>query len=386
MKKAKQGNSALLMAVSAAILGLAAGAILMLSIGSNPIQGYTFLFRGGLMSIERIGNTLATAITLTLTGLSVAFAFKTGLFNIGAAGQMLIGGLCSTIVALTVQAPRPILLVLIILAGFVGGGLWGFLPGLLKAKFNVHEVVATIMMNWISYWVVYYTIPAYFKGPFLETESKSIALAASLKAPWLSAIFKGSYINLGIFIAIIAVVVIQIILKRTTLGYELKAVGYNRDAAEYAGIRVNRNVILSMMIAGGLAGLAGTTFYTGYASNMQIGVLPSQGFDGIAVALLGANSPWGVFSAAVFFGLLHSGKGFMNAMTSIPPEISDTIIAIMIYFTATSVLIGRVWKAVGRKLRRNAELTSQSASTNTPEAKPVKVEPESGTPDTKGGE
>lgn len=387
MKQTRRSNSALLTAVSAAVLGLAAGAILMLLIGSNPIQGYTFLFRGGLMSIERIGNTFATAITLTLTGLSVAFAFKTGLFNIGAAGQMLIGGLCSTIVALTVQAPRPVLLVLIILAGFLGGGLWGFLPGFLKAKFNVHEVVATIMMNWISYWVVYYTIPAYFKGPFLETESRSISLAASLKAPWLSAIFKGSYINLGIFVAVIAVVVIQIILNRTTLGYELKAVGYNRDAAEYAGIQVNRNVVLSMVIAGGLAGLAGTTFYTGYASNMQIGVLPNQGFDGIAVALLGANSPWGVFAAAVFFGLLHSGKGFMNAMTSIPPEISDTIIAIMIYFTATSVLIGRVWKAVGRKLRRKVELTNRPEEVpNSPEEKPAKAGPDAGAAAKKGGE
>lgn len=386
MKRKRRDNSALLTAVSAAFLGLVAGAILMLLIGSNPIQGYTFLFRGGLMSIERIGNTLATAITLTLTGLSVAFAFKTGLFNIGAAGQMLIGGLCSTVVALTVQAPRPILLVLVILAGFIGGGLWGFLPGLLKAKFNVHEVVATIMMNWISYWVVYYTIPAYFKGPFLETESRSIAVTASLKAPWLSAIFKGSYINLGIFIAVIAVVVIQIVLNRTTLGYELKAVGYNRDAAEYAGIQVNRNVILSMVIAGGLAGLAGTTFYTGYASNMQIGVLPNQGFDGIAVALLGANSPWGVFAAAVFFGLLHSGKGFMNAMTSIPPEISDTIIAIMIYFTATSVLIGRVWKVVGRRLRRKVERANRPEGQNSPKEQPTGSDPAGGSPVKKGGE
>jgi len=351
----KQKNNALVIAVSAVVLGLLAGAILMASIGSNPFVGYTYLFKGGLMSVERIGNSIATAITLILTGLSVAFAFKTGLFNIGAAGQMLMGGLCATMVALTVTAPRPILLLLILLAGFAGGAVWGAIPGFLKAKFNVHEVVATIMMNWIAYWIVYYVVPAYFKGPYLETESRLIPPEASLKTSWLDSLFNGSYINIGIFVAIFAVIVIQIILKKTTLGFELKAVGYNRDAAEYAGIKVNRNVVLSMVIAGSLAGLAGATFYTGYASNIQIGVLPNQGFDGIAVALLGATEPWGVFVSALFFGLLHSGKGFMNAMTDIPPEISDTIIATIIYFTATSVLIGRVWSFLAKKRKRTEQ-------------------------------
>jgi simple sugar transport system permease protein len=339
----KKGQNVLARALAAVFLGLVAGAVLMAAIGSNPLEGYNYLIRGGLMNIERIGNTLATATNLTLTGLSVAFAFKTGLFNIGAAGQMLVGGLCSTAVALKVAAPRPLLLILMVLAGFAGGAIWGSLPGYLKARFNVHEVVATIMMNWIAYWVVYYSVPAWLKGAFLETESALISEAASLKTSWMNTFFQGSYINLGLFVALGAVIVIHVILKKTTLGFELQAVGYNRDAAENAGIRVERNMVLSMMIAGGLAGLAGTTFYTGYASNMQIGVLPSQGFDGIAVALLGATEPAGVFASALFFGMLHSGKGFMNAMTNIPPEISDTIIATIIYFTATSVLVGRLW-------------------------------------------
>lgn len=332
-----------LMSVFAVILGLIAGAILMIATGNNPLDGFYYLFRGGLMNIERIGNTLATATPLIFAGLSVAFAFKTGLFNIGGAGQMLIGGLCATAVGLTFDWPKPILLSFIILAALIGGALWASLPGLLKARFNVHEVVSTIMMNWIAYWTVFYIVPQYFKGPFLETESQRIPAAASLKVPWLTSLFNGSYINLGFFLAIIFVVISAFILERTTLGYELKAVGYNRDAAGAAGINVNRNVILSMAIAGALAGLGGATFYVGFASNMQIGVLPSQGFDGIAVALLGANSPWGVFAAAIFFGILHTGKGFMNAMTAIPPEIADTIIATIIYFAATSVLIERNW-------------------------------------------
>jgi len=331
------------MSVFAVILGLIAGAILMIATGNNPLDGFYFLFRGGLMNIERVGNTLATATPLIFAGLSVAFAFKTGLFNIGGAGQMLIGGLCATAIGLTFDWPKPILLAVIIIAALIGGALWASLPGLLKAKFNVHEVVSTIMMNWIAYWIIFYIVPQYFKGPFLETESQRIPAAASLKVPWLTSLFSGSFINLGFFLAIIVVVISAFILERTTLGYELKAVGYNRDAAGAAGINVNRNVILSMAIAGALAGLGGATFYVGFASNMQIGVLPAQGFDGIAVALLGANSPWGVFAAAIFFGILHTGKGFMNAMTAIPPEIADTIIATIIYFAATSVLIERNW-------------------------------------------
>jgi simple sugar transport system permease protein len=302
------------------------------------------------MSIERVGNTLATATPLILTGLSVAFAFRTGLFNIGAAGQMLIGGLCATAVGLTFALPKPVLLTLMVAAAVLGGALWGLVPGLLKAKFNVHEVVATIMMNWISYWTVYYVVPAYFKGAYLETESRKISDAASLKTEWLTGMFGGSYINLGLFLAVVAVIVIAFIIDRTTFGYELKAVGLNRHAAEYAGIKADRSIVMSMMIAGALAGLGGATFYVGYASNIQIGVLPTQGFDGIAVALLGGNSPWGVFGAALFFGLLHSGKGFMNAMTRIPPEIADTIIATIIYFSATSILVERNWDRLKRKV------------------------------------
>lgn len=342
-------NKDYLLALIAVFLGVLAGAVLMSVTGNSPVEGYNYLFKGGLMNIERIGNTLATATPLVLTGLSVAFAFRTGLFNIGAAGQMLIGGLCATALGLTFDLPKVVLLPLIILGSIIGGGLWALIPGWLKARFNVHEVVSTIMMNWIAYWTVYYVVPGYFKGEFLETESRKISQAASLKVAWLTEVFDGSYINLGIFLSLLAVIIIAFILNKTTLGYELKAVGYNRHSAEYAGIRVNRNIVISMVIAGALAGLGGATYYVGYASNMQIGVVPSQGIDGIAVALLGSNSPWGVLGAAVFFGILHTGKGFMNAMTKIPPEIADTIIATIIYFAATSILIERTWNWVKRR-------------------------------------
>lgn len=333
-----QGQKEVVILLLTILLGLLAGAVLMACTGHDWLAGYEYLFKGGVMSIERTGNTVATAVPLIFTGLSVAFAFKTGLFNIGAAGQMLIGGFCATAVGLTLDLPKAVLLPVMALAALASGGLWGALAGWLKAKHNVHEVVSTIMLNWIAYWFVYYSVPAYFKGSF-ETESRNIPFAASLRTEWLSELFQGSYLNLGIFLAIGATLLIAFLLQRTTLGFALEAVGFNPQAAENGGIDSRRCIILSMMIAGGLAGVGGMTLYCGYATNLQIGILPAQGFDGIAVALLGANSPWGVLAAALFFGLLYSGKGFMNAMTSIPPEIADTIIATIIYFAATSVLI-----------------------------------------------
>lgn len=333
----------------AVVLGLLAGALLMLLMGNNPVEGYSFLFKGGLMSLERIGNTIATSTPLILTGLSVAFAFRTGLFNIGAPGQMLFGGLCATAVGLTVELPTPILLPLIIIAGLIGGALWAVVPGVLKSKFNVHEVVSSIMMNWIAYWIVYYVVPGKFKGEFLETESKKLPANATLQTQWLSDLFQGSFINLGLIIAIIAIIIIAFILNKTVLGYELKAVGFNKYAAEYAGMPVNRNIVLSMMIAGALSGLAGVVQYTGNATSMQIGVMPSQGFDGIAVALLGGNTPIGVLLSAIFFGLLYTGKGFMSAMAEIPPEIADTIMATIIYFAATSVVMEKLINKYAKK-------------------------------------
>ncbi|SDX75649.1 ABC transporter permease [Paenibacillus sp. CF384] len=347
-----------IISLCAVIFGLLGGAILMAATGHQPIEGYRYLFEGGLKNPSRFGDTLATGTPLIFTGLSVAFAFRTGLFNIGAAGQMLFGGFCASAVGLNIDTSRPLLLLLMILAAILGGAVWAFIPGLLKARFNVHEVVSTIMMNWIAYWTIYYAVPAYLKAEQIETESRSLADKATLKSTFLSDMFGGSYVNLGLFLAVIVVIVIAFIINKTTLGYELKAVGFNRHSAEYAGIGVNRSIITSMLISGALAGLGGLAQYAGNGNNIQIGVLPTQGYDGIAVALLGANSPVGVLLSALFFGLLYSGRGFMNAMTEIPPEIADSIIAIIIYFAATSVLMD---KLISRFMSKRKEAAANSA-------------------------
>ncbi len=348
-KELKSNN--FIIAISAVVLGLLAGALLILLIGQNPFAAFWYILKGALMNVRRIAMTLAISTTLMLVGLSIAFAFKTGLFNIGASGQILAGGLAATTVAFAVDLPHVPMMFLIILSGFAAGAIWGLIPGLLKAFFNVHEVVSTIMMNWIAYWVVFYFVPAFLKGPSLETESAMLPYEKTLRLDWLTNIFDGSnYVNAGLFVALFAVIVIKFIMDKTTLGYELKAVGHNRYGAEYAGIKVNRSVVLSMMIAGGLAGLAGVSYYCGYSGKIQIGVLPTQGFDGIAVALLGASSPIGVVFSALFFGLLKAGKGFMSGNTLVPPELADTIIAVIIYFTATSVMFRKFWDKRFKKI------------------------------------
>ena len=346
--------SPLLVSLSAVFLGIVAGCFFILCIGKNPFAGFEKILFGALSNTRRIGNTIGMSTQLILIGLSVAFAFKTGLFNIGASGQMLIGGITGSLLAfyIPMSVPRPLYLLIIIIAAMIAGAFWGFISGFLKAKFNVHEVVSTIMLNWIAYWIVYDFIPRFIIDPTISVKSKPIETAHTLRAEWLSKLTGSFSINYGIFLAIIMCFVIWFILQKTTLGFSLKAVGSNKFCAEYAGIKVNRSIMISMAIAGALASLAGLTYYCGYSNIMEMGKMPNEGFDGIAVALLGNCSPVGVFFAALFFGILKMGKGSLAA-TGIPTEIADTIIATIIYFTATNVILANFWNG---KFHRSFEI------------------------------
>ncbi|MBO8435382.1 MAG: ABC transporter permease [Spirochaetes bacterium] len=339
--------SPLVVSLSAVLLGIVAGCIFILCIGKNPFAGFERILFGALSNTRRIGNTLSMSTQLILIGLSVAFAFKTGLFNIGASGQMLMGGITGSILAyyLPLDMPRIIYLPIIIIASMLVGSLWGFISGFLKAKFNVHEVVSTIMLNWIAYWICYDFIPRFIIDPTISVKSKPIETVHTLRADWLTDLTGFSTLNYGFFVAIIMCFVVWFILQKTTLGFNLKAVGSNRFCAEYAGIKVNRSIMISMAIAGALASLAGLTYYCGYSNIMEMGKMPNEGYDGIAVALLGNCSPVGIFFSAIFFGILKMGRGSLAA-TGIPTEIADTIIATIIYFTATNVILASFWNSI----------------------------------------
>ena len=339
-----------LVSISTVFLGVLAGSILILMIGKNPIKGFERLLFGAFSNVRRVGNTLSMSTQLILMGLSFSFAYKTGLFNIGGSGQMLMGGIVSTILGhyLPSSMPKPLYVVIVVMAALATGALWGLITGFLKAKFNVHEVVSSIMLNWIAFWLCYDFIPRFVKDQAIAVKSKPLPLSRTLGTEWLRNVTGMSTLNFGFLFAIIACIVVWFILEKTTLGFNLKAVGANKYCAEYAGIKIHKSIMISMAIAGSLAGLAGLTYYCGYSNLMEMGKMPNEGFDGIAVALLGNCSPIGVFFAAIFFGALKMGKGSLAA-TGIPTELADTIIATIIYFVATSILIASFWKKVFKK-------------------------------------
>ncbi len=350
---------------TAIVIGLLFGFIILLI--SNPQQavaGFKTILMGGLSGgMKGIGDTLYFATPIIMTGLSVGFAFKTGLFNIGAPGQFVVGSYFAVYTGVIFTGFGSLQWVVAVLAGMLGGALWGLLPGILKAYKNVNEVIATIMMNYIGMYLVNMLVrdnPLLFDT--LRNQSKFPNANAILPKLGLNTLFNGSSVNSGFFIAVLAVIVIYILLNKTTFGYELKAVGFNRDASRYAGINEKKNIILSMVIAGALAGLGGALLLlAGAGKHLEVvDVLPIEGFNGIPVALLGMSHPIGVFLSALFISHLGRG-GFYLQRLEFVPEIITIITASIVYFSAFSLVvktqIGRIRKRFEKPkaLERQAE-------------------------------
>ncbi|MDY0405825.1 ABC transporter permease [Virgibacillus sp. 179-BFC.A HS] len=328
----------ILVPVISVLLGLIAGAIIMLISGHNPIAGYAALWRGAFGDAYTIGETIRRTTPYILSGLAIAFAFRANLFNIGAEGQVIVGWLAAVWVGLAFDAPMYIHLPLALLAAWVAGALWGFIPGLLKAKLGVHEVIVTIMMNYIALYSTNEIIRSILTNN--QTTTEHIPASASLASGYLQSITMFSRMHYGILIALFAAVVMWFLIERTTIGYELKAVGFNPHASRYAGMNVSKNIIWSMVIAGGFGGLAGAMEGLGtYGTITVLASFSNIGFDGIAVALLGANNPFGVIISALLFGALKEGAGEMPTGAGVPTELVDIIIALIIFFVASSYII-----------------------------------------------
>ena len=310
----------------------------------------TFGFNG-----TNIGNVLFRATPIILTGLSVAFAFKTGLFNIGAPGQYLLGTAATYIVALSIPTtfvPAWAVWILAFLAGIFAGALWGIIPGLFKALFNVHEVITCIMTNWIAANLVtslFDNNTGIFKHLLDPSPTKNFAYlyktthnGVATAKMGLDKLFPGSQVNGGIIVAILIAVIVYIIMNKTTFGYQLKACGYNRHAAKYAGINEKRNIVYSMLIAGGLAGAGSALYYLSgntefYWSTYQS--LPVTGFNGIPVALLAYNNPIGVIFTGLFMSYLNVAGLQLKNLTPFNEYITDIIIASIVYFSAFSLVV-----------------------------------------------
>ena len=306
---------------------------------------------GGSRNIAFVlGDMLFESAPLLLTGLSVAIAFKTGLFNIGAPGQYLMGAMGSVIVALSVPTtPQTAFWVwlLALAVGMLCGMIWGLIPGLFKAFLNVTEVIVCIMTNWIAANVVSWVFAN--NKQFINTAGGKTAYTLPTTANGvatpklgLDSIFPGSNIDIGIFIAIIIAIGIYILMNKTTLGYELKACGYNKNAAKYAGMNEKRNIMLSMAIAGGLAAIGAALYYLNGGAELAwntYGKLPDNGFNGIPVALLASNNPIGVIFSSVFLRFIDKGGYNLAGFTAYNEYVSDLIIAVIIYFAGFAKLI-----------------------------------------------
>lgn len=313
---------------------------------SDAMQAYGALVQGSVGSLRAISESLTAATPLIFAGLSVALAFRAGLFNIGGEGQALIGGMFAVWVGFSITGlPLYVHLPLAILAGVIGGAIWGFIPGVLKAKTGAHEVITTIMLNYIALRLVDY----FLKTDIFQREGRNDPVSESVLPTsnypaFLSAIDPALRVHAGLFVALGAAVLISYLLFRTTIGFEFRAVGANPSAARYAGISVTKVYILVMVIAGALAGSAGAGQVLGVLDRATPGFSEGLGFDGIAVALLGRSNPYGVVAAALLFGGLRAGGQQMQVSANVGIDLISVIQALIIMFVAAPALISAIYR------------------------------------------
>lgn len=325
------------------------GGIIVWLVGDSPLRVYQIFFASAFGTVDGLSYTLFYATPLICTGLAVAVAFRCGLLNIGAEGQLYMAAFAAAWVGLSFNTSKWLLVPLCMLAAVVAGAIWGGIPGLLKAKFGTHEVINTIMMNFIAAGIISYLTQYHYRNPgdaILQTK----LISPQAQIPRMSQLFGAVGIkfpawlplNVGFFIALFACVVVYIFLWKTKWGYELRAVGANPSAAEYGGINVGRSIIMAMCISGALAGLVGINEVLGYRYRYYDGFSANYGFTGIAVALLGRNHPVGILLAALLFGALVRAGLFINIFTDhVSKDLVVVLQAIIILFVACEAIFHR---------------------------------------------
>jgi simple sugar transport system permease protein len=302
------------------------------------VSAYVGLFQGAFGSPRAISETLIATTPYILTGLAVAVGFRGGLFNIGAEGQYYVGSICAVFVGYTFKGLPPFLhIILSMLAGIVGGGLFAAIPGYLKARFGIHEVINTIMLNYIGV----KTIDWLVRGPLRDPKAsldQTYYILDSAKLPKLLP-WTDLRVHIGIIIALLMVFVINWLLFKTTLGYELRTVGSNPSVARYAGMSVARNFVVTMVISGGLAGMAGAVQQLGMNYTLKAVFATGYGFDSIAVALLAKSNPFGIIPAALLWGALRNGAALMQVRSNMSIDLINIVQALVIMFVAADQMI-----------------------------------------------
>ncbi|MFQ5914908.1 MAG: ABC transporter permease [Nitrospinota bacterium] len=343
--------SAVLPAVApfgALLLSLMIGAVIIKGIGISPVAAYRSLWNGVFGTGAGFGLSITRTVPLLFAGLSVAIAFRGGLFNIGGEGQIYIGALASTAAALLLPAmPWAVHFPLILVASFLAGGLWGALAGWMRARYGLNEIITTIMLNYVAFWLVSYLV----HGPLLDRASYypwSAEVPESTRFPILH---DPTGIHLGIFLAVAVAVLTWVFLWFTATGFAIRAAGSGASTARFAGVNVTRSIVLAMFVAGGLAGLGGTAEIHGVQFRLSDFFSPGYGFTGIAVALLGRTNPLGVVVAALFFGMLDAGSDNMQQTVAVPSAVIQLVQGVAIVFLVMSSSLGLL-----RNLLRRQEL------------------------------
>jgi ABC-type uncharacterized transport system permease subunit len=332
----------------AIVTAMIVGGLVILIAGGNPFEAYVGLFEGAFGSRKALSETTVWATPYIFAGLAVALAFKGGLFNIGAEGQLALGAVAAAWVGyalpgvLHVSLPAVVHLPLTIGAGMLAGALWGAIPGWLKARTGGHEVINTIMMNYIALNTVSFLLNGPMKDPNPENVSaRTPQIAAGARLP---AIFPGFRFHWGFILALVMAVLAWWFLWKTTRGFEIRTAGANPDAARYAGISVARIIVLSMTLSGMLAGMAGAIEVTALNFRHELGFSTGYGFDAIAIALLGKSHPLGVVLAAILFGAMRNGATRMQFLTQIPVDVISVIQALILLFVAADAIVRYIYR------------------------------------------
>ena len=344
--------------LGAALVAFLFGALMILALGANPIDGLVAMFDGAFGTRERLAVTAIRATPLLLVGTGICVAFRSRVINIGGEGQIVIGALLATFVALSIPAtPRVVLIPLILLAGLVGGGVWGAIPGALKAYASVNEILSTIMLNLVAVQVMNYLL----RGPMIDpaelTGSRIPQTERLTDNAALPVIFPGTRLHLGVLIGILAAVAAYIVLWRTPLGFRLRAVGHNADAARASGISVERGIVTAMAISGSLSGLAGAVLVFGSESLRMVtdgstaGFTGAAGFNGIVAALFGGLHPLWTIPSAFLFGSLLTGANNLQRVLQIPSPLAVALNGIVVVFVVSS---GHIRSWIDRRLDERA--------------------------------
>lgn len=354
--KKKILSGAPIVTLTSILMGFFLGAVVLLIAGFNPIEAYWVILKGIFSRPKYISYVIIYATPLIITGLSVAFAMRTGLFNIGAEGQFIIGTIVAAAVGYFIKLPLILHVPLIMLTAILAAAFWGGIAGYIKARFGVHEVISTIMLNWIALYLSNFVVNlnAFSRQGTGKTYTIQSTAKINLFSDWriseagiefirshkiLGDILK-TPINMGFIFAIVLAVLIWYVLNKTTLGYELRAVGFNPNAAEAGGINVKRSMVISMLFSGGLAGAAGAIQVMGVSHRIaKLIAMEGYGFDGIAVSLIGNNTGGGSILAGLLFGALKYGGSKIQNVMRAPTELINIMIGTIIFFVAIPKLI-----------------------------------------------